>query len=741
MERLTDSTRSTDLEEKRASFRGLQRLQRWAAEDDDDLDREEQEDRQRRMSHFQAIPSVPPRDAASGVDHQSINACPAEKAREVTSTLDSSTQQVVECTQSSATASLGRPHAPAAVKGEEMAVDDTVIPDSGRPVSKTLRPPRRMPSTAGERSPCPRMGTRKRKRGGGPEVRPEAEQIFKGLVFYYIPDNDIAPARSLRIKKAQEYGARWARQVPTASHIVVDTGLDYSSVERVTSKAGLLGPPPKIVNENYPIDCIQFRSLLDHDQMKYRIPGQPAPVEAVDADKSVAPAAAVVDEAVGKAVRGMGRCDDVNDELSDCISRMQQFKHLPLDEGDDEDDHDDQGDSAAEGMDSDDGKRLDAEHESVDDLKAERARARLRSGHKGGKFEDRFACHLAGPKDAKADNPNSRTIEVLQSMADYYDGVDDRWRTLGYRKAISTLKRQEVKICTEEEAFRLPQIGRRIAQKIEEIVTTNRLRRLEYASDEATSAVLQLFLGIYGVGSKLAHQWIAQGHRTLDDLAAKAKLSPSQLVGIEHYDDLQTRIPRGEVEALGAVVKRAAAAIDPEVELIIGGSYRRGAESSRDIDFVVAKAGTASAAELRPFFDELVGQLEADGFLVACLASPRSASDGSKWHGCCVLPTTGACSGSMGGEGDGDAPEPNRRPLWRRIDFLLVPASEHGAALIYFTGNDIFNRSLRLLASKKGLKLNQHGLYRAGEIVEGRDERRIFAVLGVKWREPQERWC
>ena len=72
---------------------------------------------------------------------------------------------------------------------------------------------------------------------------------------------------------------------------------------------------------------------------------------------------------------------------------------------------------------------------------------------------------------------------------------------------------------------------------------------------------------------------------------------------------------------------------------------------------------------------------------------------------------------------------------------------------MYFTGNDIFNRSIRLLASKKGMRLNQRGLYKdvmrgtqrvkvtEGELVEGRDERRIFEILGVKWREPHERWC
>jgi len=73
--------------------------------------------------------------------------------------------------------------------------------------------------------------------------------------------------------------------------------------------------------------------------------------------------------------------------------------------------------------------------------------------------------------------------------------------------------------------------------------------------------------------------------------------------------------------------------------------------------------------------------------------------------------------------------------------------------MIYFTGNDIFNRSMRLLASKKGMRLNQRGLYRdvirgkdrakitEGVKVEGQDERRIFERLGVPWREAVDRNC
>jgi DNA polymerase IV len=124
-------------------------------------------------------------------------------------------------------------------------------------------------------------------------------------------------------------------------------------------------------------------------------------------------------------------------------------------------------------------------------------------------------------------------------------------------------------------------------------------------------------------------------------------------------------------------------------------------------------------------------------FLVAELAA-TDRDDGSKWHGASQLPSSSSSS--------------NRNP-WRRIDLLLVPSAELGAALIYFTGNDIFNRSMRLLAGTKGMRLNQRGLYgdalrgkgrvklSQGKLLEGKDEKRIFEILGVPWRPPEHRVC
>jgi DNA polymerase IV len=330
-------------------------------------------------------------------------------------------------------------------------------------------------------------------------------------------------------------------------------------------------------------------------------------------------------------------------------------------------------------------------------------------------------------------NPNARTIQVLEEMSRHYDQMQDQWRTLAYRKGVTTLKKQTTKISTAKQAAALPFIGQRLADKIEEIVLTNRLRKLDNTKDDPLDSVLRLFLGVYGAGLVQANKWIQAGHRTLDDLLAKAKLTESHKIGIEHYSDFNSRIPRPEVAAHGAVVINALKKIDPKFQTAIMGSYRRGAKDSGDIDMIITCPGATLSTLRTVVFESLVSHLYSTNFLKASLATSRSKDPtGTKWHGASCLPSSS---------------------VWRRLDFLLVPEEEMGAALIYFTGNDIFNRSMRLLARKKNMRLNQKGLYKdvkrgmRGEkfnedvLVEGRSERRIFEVLGVPWREPEERIC
>lgn len=68
--------------------------------------------------------------------------------------------------------------------------------------------------------------------------------------------------------------------------------------------------------------------------------------------------------------------------------------------------------------------------------------------------------------------------------------------------------------------------------------------------------------------------------------------------------------------------------------------------------------------------------------------------------------------------------------------------------MLYFTGSDYFNRSMRLFAKRKGMNLEDHGLYPALRTKEEKvrlqnipcfTEEDVFRVLGLEYKAPNER--
>ncbi|KKZ65637.1 hypothetical protein EMCG_08545 [[Emmonsia] crescens] len=596
-----------------------------------------------------------------------------------------------------------------------------------------------------------KVSTSKKKREPTVRVRPEYQQIFKDMVFFFIPNDDIAPARRMRISKALEFGAsRSSTWNDTVTHVIVDKVVSFTDVLRYL-KLDSLPPSVSLVNESYPAECITFGSLMNASHTRFRVSGAPAKhtevaksngEPAVRDSPKLKPArnennleTPIASQPISEELYALtvpppspdthrkDDCDDAAEQPSqkepDILDEMIEQARAEKDLSDEEDVDLVSNTEAHSNSDSEAGKRKEARQK--------------KRPNGNPQWQQNFSCMHKHDGHTDQNNPNARTIEILQKMSDYYDRISDHWRTLAYRKAISALRKQKEKIVTKEQALAIPYIGERLAAKIEEIVWTNRLRRLEEANMEPHDILLSKFLNIYGVGFAQASKWIQQGYQSLEDLKSKACLTKNQRIGIEHYDDFLQRIPRAEVEAHGAVVKKLLFKIDPDVQVIIGGSYRRGASSSGDIDLIITKDGASQGEICALMTDIVIPALFKQNFLQASLAV-GNRRESSKWHGACALPG-------------------RKNPVWRRIDFLYVPGDELGAALIYFTGNDIFNRSLRLLASKKGMCLNQRGLFadilrrenrvklNRGHLLESKDEKKIFEILGVPWRPPNHRIC
>jgi hypothetical protein len=122
----------------------------------------------------------------------------------------------------------------------------------------------------------------KRKRSKPLQMAPESEQIFKGLCFYYIPNDDINPARRLRITRAREHGATWTQNSADATHVIVDKGLSYDDIKSILDD-NLRASSVILVNDRYPLDCLKRRALFDPNQTvekyQYQVPGSATSTE------------------------------------------------------------------------------------------------------------------------------------------------------------------------------------------------------------------------------------------------------------------------------------------------------------------------------------------------------------------------------------------------------------------------------------------------------------------------------
>ena len=74
-----------------------------------------------------------------------------------------------------------------------------------------------------------------------------------------------------------------------------------------------------------------------------------------------------------------------------------------------------------------------------------------------------------------------------------------------------------------------------------------------------------------------------------------------------------------------------------------------------------------------------------------------------------------------------------------QADLRVVPPESFGAALHYFTGSKAHNIALRRLAMKKGLKVNEYGVYRGATRIAGETEESVYAAVGLPWVPPEKR--
>jgi NAD-dependent DNA ligase/DNA polymerase/3'-5' exonuclease PolX len=304
---------------------------------------------------------------------------------------------------------------------------------------------------------------------------------------------------------------------------------------------------------------------------------------------------------------------------------------------------------------------------------------------------------------------NEQFIELMEKLADIMLKQGEPFRARAYQKAQETIMAYPDDILSPNDLKGKPGIGDTIMEKLNEYVQTGTLRILE----REKSNPVNILADVYGIGPKKAKELVEKGITSIGQLRENQHLlNDVQKVGLKFYEDILKRIPRSEIEDYKTIFDKAfPSGTDGKMEIV--GSYRRGAQSSGDIDVIITSKSPA-------VFTTFVNNLIKENIILHVLSRGPTK---------CLVITKIPSSDAA-----------------RRVDFLYTTPEEFPFAILYFTGSKIFNTVMRHIALEKGYTMNEHGIYKMeakkkGEKVDHifNSEDDIFDFLGLEYKSPIER--
>jgi len=311
---------------------------------------------------------------------------------------------------------------------------------------------------------------------------------------------------------------------------------------------------------------------------------------------------------------------------------------------------------------------------------------------------------------------NEEVAAVFDEIADLLEiRGENPFRVRAYRNAARTVRSlgRDVAglVAAGEDLTRLPGIGRDLAGKIREIVGTGTSATLEALRRELPPG-LGALLRLPGLGPRR----VAALHRELGITSLEAlrraaetgrlrslpgfgpKTEARVLEAIRAHLDTGRRFLLAEVEGWAEALAghlRAGPGVD---EVVVAGSFRRRRETVGDLDILcTARDGAAVAAHFTAH--ERVAEVLSRG----------------------PTRTTVVLQNGL------------------QVDLRVVPEAGFGAALHYFTGSKAHNIAVRRMGQRRGLKINEYGVFRGARRVAGATEESVFRSVGLPWIPPELR--
>lgn len=283
-------------------------------------------------------------------------------------------------------------------------------------------------------------------------------------------------------------------------------------------------------------------------------------------------------------------------------------------------------------------------------------------------------------------------------------------------KAIRELDEPVANILADEsrQLTDVPGVGKTLVDKTRTLVETGTLPQLEELRAKVPAVAISM-ARIPGLGAKKAIKLQAElGIESLDDLKSAcqqdkvsalkgfgAKTQAAILDGLAIAQAAADRLRYATADGLVDSIRKHMQTCDVIEKMEFAGSYRRKRDTVGDLDLLVVASDRDAAMdhlEAYPDYTQTIGRGETK---ISIRVHPAF-----------------------------------------QVDMRCVHDDQFGAALQYFTGSQAHNIHTRRLASAKGLKLNEYGVFRddaEDHSIAGATEAEVYAAIGLPWIPPELR--
>jgi DNA polymerase (family 10) len=257
----------------------------------------------------------------------------------------------------------------------------------------------------------------------------------------------------------------------------------------------------------------------------------------------------------------------------------------------------------------------------------------------------------------------------------------------------------------------LPGVGKDLAARINEILETGDLALKRDLESQLPTGLLDV-MKVAGLGPRKAHAlYLELGVNDLESLGEAARsgrirelkgfgprTESNILEGISTIDSFGKRMLHADAQVYAEQLVEHMRACQGLRAVEVAGSYRRLKETVGDLDLLVVCDDSGAATERFVSFPGVKRVLAKGPTKTSLVTGPDL-----------------------------------------QVDMRVVDEDCLGAALQYFTGSQSHSVALRQLAQRKGLKVNEYGVFKGEKKIAGSTEEKVYASLGLPWIPPELR--